>query len=149
MFSPNQERVATELTRVCRPGGLIALANWTPESYVGQLFSTLGRYVPPAPGVPSPMRWGTEDGLRNLFGAAAQSLQITPRSFVFRYKSPQHWLEVFRTYYGPTVKAFESLDSERQHALAQEIITLLESHHRGGTGLAVPSTYAEIVVIRS
>lgn len=148
MFSANQEQAATELVRVCRPGGRIALANWTPGSFIGQLFRTLGRYIPPAPGVQSPMRWGTEDGVRALFGDAAQDLKVTSRSFMFRYRSPEHWLEVFRTYYGPTVKAFEALDGERQQALAQDIIALLKEHHQGGTGLAVPSEYLEVVVTR-
>jgi ubiquinone/menaquinone biosynthesis C-methylase UbiE len=146
MFSANQERAAAELVRVCRSGGRIALANWTPESYIGQLFRTLGQYIPPAPGVQSPMRWGTEDGLRALFGDAMQEMRVTPRDFVFRYRSAQHWLEVFRTYYGPTVKAFGALDAERQNALAQEIIGLLEARHQGGPGLAVPSAYAEVVI---
>ncbi|MBC8075878.1 MAG: methyltransferase domain-containing protein, partial [Chloroflexales bacterium] len=149
MFSANQAQAAAELVRVCRPGGRIALANWTPGSYIGQLFRTLARYIPPAPGVQSPMRWGTEDGLRALFGDAARDMRITPRTFVFRYQSPQHWLEVFRTYYGPTVKAFEALDSERQSALAQDIIALLEERHQGGPGLAVPSEYFEVVITRS
>jgi hypothetical protein len=148
MFSANQACAAAELVRVCRPGGRIALANWTPESFIGQLFRTLGRYVPPAPGVQSPMRWGAEAGLRELFGDAACELRVTPRSFVFRYQSPQHWLEVFRTYYGPTVKAFESLDAERQQALGAEIVALLGSLHRGGAGLAVPSEYLEVVITR-
>ncbi len=109
--------------------------------------STLGRYIPPAPGVQSPMRWGTEDGLRTLFGEAVQEMRVTPRDFVFRYRSAQHWLEVFRTYYGPTVKAFEALDDEQQSALAQEIIGLLESRHQGGPGPAVPRAYAEVMIM--
>jgi SAM-dependent methyltransferase len=147
MFSANQEQAAAEMVRVCRPGGRIALANWVPESYIGQLFRTLGRYNPPAPGVQSPMRWGTEAGLRELFGDAVREIRVTQRSFVFRYRSPQHWLEVFRTYYGPTVKAFEALDAERQQALAQDIIGLLEAAHQGGPGLAAPSAYVEAVII--
>lgn len=149
MFSANQAQAARELVRVCRPGGRIALANWTPDSFIGQLFRTLARYVPPAPGVQSPMRWGTQEGAQALFGDAAQDLRVTPRSFVFRYHSAQHWLEIFRTYYGPTVKAFESLDGAQQSALAQEIIALLEEHHQGGSGLAVPSAYVEVVLTRS
>jgi ubiquinone/menaquinone biosynthesis C-methylase UbiE len=148
MFSANQEQAASELLRVCRPGGRIALANWTPDGFIGQLFRTLARYIPPTPGVQSPMRWGTEEGLRALFGAEARELRVTPRTFVFRYRSPQHWLEVFRTYYGPTLKAFEALDAERQGALARDIITLLEERHQGGPGLAVPSEYLEVVVTR-
>ena len=148
MFSANQEQAAAELLRVCRPGGRIGLANWSPHSYIGQLFRLLGRYVPPPAGLQSPMRWGSEEGLRAIFGDAAGELRVAERSFVFRYRSAQHWLDVFRTYYGPTVKAFEALDAERQAALAGEIIALLEAHHQGGPGLAVPSTYIEAVITR-
>jgi SAM-dependent methyltransferase len=148
MFSANQEQAAAELLRVCRPGGRIALANWTPESFIGELFRTLARYNPPAPGIPSPMRWGSEQGLRTLFGAGVQ-LRLTRRHFVFRYHSAEHWLDVFRSYYGPTVKAFEALDSERQAALADDILALLRRHHRGGPGLAVPSEYVEVVLVRA
>jgi SAM-dependent methyltransferase len=148
MFSANQAQAAAELMRVCRPGGRIAMANWTPEGFIGQLFRTLGRYIPPAPGVQSPMRWGSEAGLRELFGEGARGMRVTPRSFVFRYRSAGHFLEIFRTYYGPTVKAFEALDDERQGALAGEIIAMLEERHQGGPGLAVPSEYLEVVITR-
>jgi SAM-dependent methyltransferase len=147
MFSANQEQAAAELLRVCRPGGRIALANWTPESFIGELFRTLARYNTPPPGVPSPMRWGSEQGLHTLFGAAMQ-LQLTRRHFVFRYRSAEHWLDVFRTYYGPMVKAFESLDSERQAALADDMLALLGHYHSGGPGLAVSSEYIEVVLVR-
>lgn len=148
MFSANQPQAAAELLRVCRPGGRIALANWTPDSFIGQIFRTLARYNPPAPGVQSPMRWGSAEGLRAIFGDAAETIQVTERTFVFRYQSAEHWLEIFRTYYGPTVKAFEALDGERKQALAQDILTLLRAHHQGGAGLAVPSEYAEVIISR-
>lgn len=148
MFSANQAQAAAELVRVCRPGGRIALASWTPESYIGQLFRTLARYIPPPPGVQSPMRWGSEEGLRALFGDSALEMRLTRRTFEFRYRSAEHWLEVFRTYYGPMVKAFEALDGEHQSALAREIIALLEERHQGGPGLVVPSEYLEAVIAR-
>lgn len=109
----------------------------------------MARYVPPAPGVQSPMRWGSEDGLQALFGQAARAITVTRRSFVFRYRSAQHWLDVFRTYYGPTLKAFEALDAAGQEALGREIVALLEAHHQGGPGLAVPSAYVEAVIVRA
>jgi ubiquinone/menaquinone biosynthesis C-methylase UbiE len=100
MFTPNQERAASELVRVCRPGGKIGMANWTPNGFIGRLFKTLGKYVPPAPGVRSPALWGSKTHLDTLFGAhaavAAQSV-----NFMFRYRSPQHWVDIFHTYYGP------------------------------------------------
>src|SRR6201991_1512079 len=104
MFTPNQEQAARELLRVCKPGGKIGLANWTPEGYIGQLFKTLGKYVPPAAGVKSPALWGTKTHLEHLFGAGG-SVAMTGQHFAFRYKSPEHMLEIFRTYYGPVLKA--------------------------------------------
>ncbi len=119
MFTPDQEQAAREMLRVCRPGGKIGLANWTPESFIGQLFKTIGKYVPPAPGLKSPALWGTQARLQELFGAGARALHIHSREFVFRYRSPEHWIEVFRTYYGPTNKAFAALDANGQAALHQ------------------------------
>ena len=109
MFTPNQEQAASELLRVCRPGGKIGLANWTPESFIGQMFKTIGKYVPPAPGVKSPALWGTKAHLDTLFGSKA-AVAAESRNFVFRYKSPEHWVEIFRDYYGPVLKAFAALD---------------------------------------
>ena len=108
MFTPDQERAAQELLRVCRPGGKIGLANWTPESFIGRVFKTIGKYVPPAPGVKSPALWGTRGHLELLFGSNA-TIAAVNRNFNFRYKSPAHWVEVFRTYYGPVLKAFAAL----------------------------------------
>jgi ubiquinone/menaquinone biosynthesis C-methylase UbiE len=148
MFSANQQQAAAELARVCRSGGRIGMANWTPDGFIGQLFRILARYNPPAPGVQSPMRWGSAEGLHALFGDAAQDIQLATRTFVFRYQSAQHWLEVFRSYYGPTVKAFETLDAARRDALARDILALLHQYHQGGPGLAVPSDYLEVVITR-
>src|SRR3981189_2179694 len=103
MFAPNQQQAANELIRVCRPGGKIGLANWTPESFIGKLFKTIGKYVPPAPGVKSPALWGSKAHLDALFGSSA-TVAALPKNFVFRFKSPKHWVEVFRNYYGPVVK---------------------------------------------
>ncbi|MCU0494329.1 MAG: class I SAM-dependent methyltransferase [Chloroflexaceae bacterium] len=149
MFTPNQEQAAAELLRVCRPGGTIGLANWTPESFIGQVFRTIGKYIPPAPGVKSPALWGTGQRLRELFGAGISDMTINRRFFTFRYHSSQHWLEVFRTYYGPTLKAFAALDETGQASLAHDVIELLERFNQGGSAtLAVPSEYLEVVAVR-
>jgi ubiquinone/menaquinone biosynthesis C-methylase UbiE len=148
MFTPSQERAAAELLRVCRPGGRIGLANWTPAGFIGQLFKTIGKYVPPAAGVRSPALWGTRERLTELFGAHA-TVESVQRNFVFRYRSPQHWLEVFRTYYGPVLKAFAALDPAGQHALAGDLIALIGQFNRSGDAtMVVPSEYLEIVITR-
>lgn len=149
MFTPDQEQAARELLRVCRPGGKIGLANWTPEGFIGQVFRTIGKYVPPAPGVKSPALWGTEARLRELFGAGITELAVTRRCFVFRYRSGQHWLDVFRSYYGPALKAFAALDAPGQDALAGDLLGLLERCNQGGPAtLAVPGEYLEVVATR-
>jgi hypothetical protein len=149
MFTPNQEKAASELARVCKPGGKIGLANWTPESFIGQVFKTIGRYLPPPPGLKSPALWGTRARLDELFHESARSIAVTSREFMFRYHSPAHWLEVFRTYYGPINKAFAAMDGERQAAFERDLIALMESRNRAGDGtLVLPSEYLEIVMVR-
>lgn len=147
MFTPDQEKAASELARVCKPGGKIGLANWTPESFIGQLFKLIGKYVPPAPGVKSPALWGTQARLEELFGDTAGEIHATRREFVFRYRSPAHWIEVFRTYYGPMNKTFATLDAEKQAAFTRDLLALMEEGNRAGDGtLALPSEYLEIVI---
>jgi SAM-dependent methyltransferase len=149
MFTPNQDKAAGELLRVCRPGGRIGLANWTPDSFIGQLFKTIGKYVPPAPGMKSPALWGTQARLDELFGAAARSLQVHSREFTFRYRSPQHWIDVFRSYDGPMNKTFAALDAEKQAAFQQDIMALMTARNRSGDAtLVLPSEYLEVVVER-
>ncbi len=149
MFTPNQERAAGELLRVCRPGGRIGLANWTPDSFIGQLFKTLGKYVPPPAGVKSPALWGTEVRLAELFSAAADSIDAQRRDYVFRYRSAAHWLEVFRTYYGPVNKAFGALDAKAQAALAADLDALMGRMNRARDGtLKLPSEYLEVVITK-
>ena len=149
MFTPDQEKAASELARVCRPGGRIGLANWTPESFIGQLFRTIGKYIPPAPGVKSPALWGTEARLHELFGAAAQDIRVTRRDFVFRYRSPAHWIEVFRTFYGPMNKAYGALDAAKQASFTREVTDLMERGNRSGdTTLVLPGEYLEVVIDR-
>lgn len=146
MFTPNQERAASELIRVCRAGGKIGLANWTPGSMIGELFKLIGRYLPPPPGVKSPGLWGTEERLQELFGTRVSSIVATRKHFVFRYRSPRHWLDTFRTYYGPMLKAFAALPPERQGALERDLLDLARSFNRGGDDtLIAPSEYLEVV----
>jgi ubiquinone/menaquinone biosynthesis C-methylase UbiE len=148
MFTPNQQQAASELIRVCRPGGKIGLASWTPESFIGELFKTMGKYIPPAPGTKSPALWGSKAHLDTLFGAQA-TVAAQSRSFVFRYKSPRHWVEIFRTYYGPVAKAFEALDAEPREALQADIYALIDKFNRADDGtLVVPGEYLEAVVTK-
>jgi ubiquinone/menaquinone biosynthesis C-methylase UbiE len=148
MFTPNQERAANELIRVCRPGGKIGLANWTPDGFVGQLFKTIGKYVPPAPGVRSPTLWGSKAHLDALFGSNA-TIAAANKNFVFRYKSPEHWVEIFRSYYGPAVKAFEAIDPEAREALEADLYALVDEFNIAEDGtLVVPSEYVEAVITK-
>jgi SAM-dependent methyltransferase len=150
MFTPDQPRAAAELARVCRPGGRIGLASWTPDGFIGRLFKVLGRHVPPPPGVQPPSLWGVEGRLRELFGDRAASISLTPRLFNFRYRSPEHFVEVFRTWYGPVHKAFQALPAEKGHALEHEILDLLRSMNVGESrSLVVPGEYVETVFARS
>jgi SAM-dependent methyltransferase len=148
MFTPNQEKAAAELARVVRKGGRIGLANWAPDGFIGQLFKTIGKHVPPPAGVKSPALWGTEARLAELFPGHA--VKATKQNFNFRYRSPAHWLEVFKTYYGPTNRAFAALDAEKGAALEADIAELLGRMNRGGQDtLIVPSEYLEVVVTKA
>jgi ubiquinone/menaquinone biosynthesis C-methylase UbiE len=147
MFTPDQEKAASELARVCKPGGRIGLANWTPESFIGQVFKTIGKYVPPAPGVKSAALWGTKSRLEDLFGKTAEVIRATPREFAFRYRSPAHWIDVFRSYYGPMNKTFGALDEEKQVAFTDDLRTLMKTRNRADDGtLVLPSEYLEVVI---
>lgn len=149
MFTPNQEKAAGEMLRVCRGGGKIGLANWTPDSFIGELFKIIGRYVPPPAGVKSPALWGTRARLEELFGRASADIAVTERSFAFRYRSPEHWMEIFRDYYGPTHKAFGAIEPAAGEAMAQDIFELIDRHNAADDGtMVVPSAYLEVVVTR-
>jgi SAM-dependent methyltransferase len=148
MFTPDQERAAAELLRVCRPSGAIGLANWTPEGFIGQLFKTIGRHVPPPSGARSPALWGTRARLDELFGPHA-SIAAAERQFTFRYRSPAHCLEVFRTTYGPVLKTFAALGPDAQAALKHDLLDLIARFNRSGdASMVVPSAYLEVVVTR-
>jgi len=147
MFTPNQEQAAAELLRVCKAGGKIGLANWTPDGFIGQLFKTLGKYVAPPAGAKSPALWGTRARLSELFGAGAAGIKTEPRHFVFRYRSPEHFLDVFKTYYGPMLKAFAALDGTGQQGLRRDLLALIGTMNRATDGsMALPSEYLEIVI---
>ena len=147
MFTPDQDKAAAELMRVCKPRGKVALANWTPQGFIGQLFKTLGKHLPPPAGVKSPALWGTRARLNEMFAGADVDAQA--RMFVFRYKSPEHFLDVFRTYYGPMHKAFGALDAERQKALAADLIALVGEFNRADDGsMAVHSEYLEVLITK-
>jgi len=149
MFTPDQDKAAGELARVCKPGGKIGLANWTPESFIGQLFKTIGKYIPPAPGVKSPALWGTKARLEELFGKTAKEIRTASRQFTFRYRSPAHWIDVFRTYYGPMNKTYGALDAAKQAAFTRDLLALMERDNRSGDAtLVLPSEYLEVVIER-
>jgi ubiquinone/menaquinone biosynthesis C-methylase UbiE len=146
MFASDHERAAHEIWRVCRKGGRIALANWTPSGFVGQLFRLVGKHVPPLPGAQAPALWGTDAHLRSLFPNAAR-IDVMIRTFAFRYRSAEHWVEVFRDHYGPIHSAFARLAPNGRAALEADLISLLRSFDTGGPdGLVVPAEYAEIVI---
>ena len=149
MFAPDQAQAAKELARVCRPGGRIGLANWTPQGFVGQMFKTLGRHVPPPAGALPPSRWGDEAQLRELFGEAIGEIKVNREQFNFRYRSAAHFIDVFRTWYGPVHKAFASLESGPAAALEQDLSQLLnDGNVAGEASLVVPSEYLEVVITR-
>lgn len=146
MFTPNQEKSASELCRVTRRGGRIGLANWTPESFIGEVFRIIGKYVAPPVGVRSPALWGTTARLAELFPGA--DIEATERVFSFRYRSPAHWLDVFRAYYGPVNRAFAALDAHGQESLGADLTALLARKNRDRETLIVPSEYLEVVIMK-
>jgi ubiquinone/menaquinone biosynthesis C-methylase UbiE len=149
MFTPNQEKAASELLRVCKPGGRIGLANWTPEGFIGQVFKTLGKYLPPPSGAKSPALWGTRAALEEMFGAQSRSIKAEPRLFNFRYRSPEHFLDVFRTFYGPVLKAFATPDTASQQNLRNDLHALIVRMNKSGDAtMVVPSEYLEVVITR-
>jgi ubiquinone/menaquinone biosynthesis C-methylase UbiE len=149
MFTPSQDRAAAELLRVCKPGGKIGLANWTPDGFIGQVFKTLGKYLPPPPAAKSPALWGTRARLDEMFGSATREIRAETRHFNFRYRSPKHFLEVFETYYGPINRAFATLDQQRQTELRNDLYALIVRTNRATDDtMIVPSEYLEVVITR-
>lgn len=149
MFTPDHRKTAAEMLRVVRRGGRIGLANWTPEGFIGQLFKVIGKHVPPPAGLQPPGLWGTEPHIVQLFGQDASDIRSERRFYHFRYKSPAHWIDVFRNYYGPTHKAFGALDASGQSKLQADITELLERLNVGGpNSLVIPGEYLEVVIVK-
>ena len=149
MFTPDHRRAASEMLRVVRSGGRIGLANWTPAGFIGRLFKVIGAHVPPPAGVQPPALWGTEPHIVELFGTQAAQIRCERRIFNFRYRSAAHWVDAFRTLYGPTHKAFAALDADGARSLERAITALLDELNVGGPGsLVVPGEYLEVLVTK-
>ena len=149
MFTPNQDKAAAELLRVCKSGGQIGLTNWTPDGFIGQMFKTLGKYLPPPAAAKSPLAWGTRSRLNEMFGSAESRIKTASRNFNFRYRSAEHFIEVFRTYYGPMLKAFSALEMRQQNELEKELLYLVARMNRAGNGtMVVPSEYLEVIIMK-
>ena len=150
MFAPDQERAANELLRVCRSGGRIGMVNWTPDSMMGDIFRASGAHVPPPAGIRSPLEWGSEHRLRELFGDRVTSLRLRTRQLVWRFSSGEHMLEYFRTWFGPTKTAFDVLDADEQGLLGIDLLAVYAKHNRAGDDtLVAPSDYVEVVAVKA
>jgi len=148
MFAPNQQRSAAEMFRVLKPGGKIGLSNWTPESFVGQIFTLIGKHIAPPAGLNPPSLWGTEARLRELFPEAA-NMQTAKLDANFRYLSPQHWLDIFKTFYGPMNRTFAALDEAGQSALTADLFALIAMLNRATDGtMVLSSEYLEVVITK-
>jgi ubiquinone/menaquinone biosynthesis C-methylase UbiE len=149
MFTPNQDKAAAELLRVCKSGGQIGLTNWTPDGFIGQMFKTLGKYLPPPAAAKSPLAWGTRARVSEMFGSAASRIKTESRHFNFRYRSAEHFIEVFRTYYGPMLKAFSALETRQQNDLEKELLSLVARMNRADNEtMVVPSEYLEVIIVK-
>ncbi|WP_136657652.1 class I SAM-dependent methyltransferase [Nitratireductor sp. XY-223] len=150
MFAPDQQAAAKEIVRVCKPGGKIALANWTPRGFIGRMCSIIGSHMSASPGFKAPANWGREGWIRDHFEDAAASLSISRRTFIYRYRSPQHFLEFFRTHYGLLHKAFEKAGPRGEKALADDILNLVDAFNTADDGsMRVPSKYTQVVMIKA
>ncbi len=147
MFTPDQDKAAAEMLRVCRPGGRIGPTNWTPDGFVGEMFKILGRHLPPPPGARSPALWGTRERLAQLFGGSA-TIDAKARHFVFRYRSADHFLHVFNAYYGPVLKAFDALDPAGQQSLRRDLLVISGMNRATDGTMVVPGEYLEILIAK-
>lgn len=150
MFAADQEKAAAELLRTCKTGGRIGMANWVPDSGVGKMFMTIAKHAPPPPGVPSPLRWGTEEGLRELFGDGISDLRVERRRSRQAFRSADHFLDFFRTYFGPTKVAFERVGADGEAALESDLRDYLEeSNTAGERALVLEPEYLQVVATRA
>lgn len=150
MFAPDQEKAASELLRVTKPGGRIGLGCWTPEGRVGQMFGVISKHAPPPPGVPSPMRWGTEGGIRELFGDGVADISFETKSSRQPFRSADHYIEFFRTYFGPTQMAYERVGSDGEQALTDDLREFLEAANTAGDrGMVLASDYLQVIATRA
>ena len=149
MFAPDQDKAATELMRVCRAGGQIGMANWTPDGFWGQTFGLVSKYVPPPVGVRPPPEWGTEKRLKELFGANVSSMTINERSALFRYRDNAHWISVFKTWFGPIIRVLEKLDDKGRREFLRELDDILTRFNVSGDNtLMVSADYLEVVIVK-
>jgi SAM-dependent methyltransferase len=149
MFAPDQQRTADELLRVIRSGGKVGMANWAPDSWAGQLFATAGKYLPPPPGLQPPTRWGTEDGLRALFGERVTDLRVTRREFYFRFPTEDYYVDVYRSTFGPVMRAFDTLEGDARDAFERDFRALARRFNRSGDDtLIIPGAYLEVVAVK-
>jgi ubiquinone/menaquinone biosynthesis C-methylase UbiE len=149
MFTPNQDQAASELLRVCKPGGQIGLTNWTPDGFIGHMFKTIGKYLPPPAAAKSPLLWGTRARLTEMFGPAAMWIKTESRYFNFRYRSAEHFVQVFKTFYGPMHKAFSALEAPQQTRLEKDLYDLIARMNKADDGtMAVPSEYLEVIIAK-
>jgi ubiquinone/menaquinone biosynthesis C-methylase UbiE len=149
MFTPDHEKPAMEMLRVCRSGGKIGLANWTPEGFIGELFKTIGKFIPPPTGMKSPALWGTKIHISDLFGRDAATIETERKNFMFRYRSDEHWIEIFKAYYGPVLKAFEALDASAQAQLTADLKRLIAGFNEALDGtMVVPGEYLQVVIVK-
>jgi ubiquinone/menaquinone biosynthesis C-methylase UbiE len=149
MFTPHQDKAAAEMLRVCKSGGQIGLANWTPEGFIGQMFKTIGKHLPPPAGAKSPALWGTHARLKEMFGSGASAIKGEPRNYMFRYRSPEHFLDLFKTYYGPMLKAFAALEPTKQTELHNDLHALIVRLNKATDGtMVVPGEYLQVIVTK-
>ena len=150
MFAPDQRQAAAELLRTCRPGGRIAMTNWTPDGFVGQMFKVVGSHAPPPVKLDPPPLWGTEARVRELFGDGIASLQANERECTLRFRSTQHYLDYYRTYFGPMKMAYARVGAEGEQALTDDLTALVARLNRAGDrAVVVPSAYLEVVAVRA
>ena len=148
MFAPDHQRAAAEIIRVTRPGGTVGLASWTPGGFIGEMFGVITRHVPGPPGVASPMLWGTEQHLSDLFGPAIADARSVERTCTWRFTSAEEFVAFFRRWYGPSLKAFEAAGDDGRDALAADLADLARRGDRNGDGgsIAIPASYLQTVL---